>query len=239
MQDSTAIRTTNMKHATDTKVPARDDLWLQRDSPEVYWMLRAVETDDPAAYAWLRERSAVLYLFTRAAAGDRTAAAAFGPGHPLEMDDLFGLIRHDDRAHWLGDRHPELHLLFEAVQGDDAALRRLKRKKAPLGRLAEAVRARYRDFEAAPAEDPAPPAAPHAPGEIPEAAASDVGCLIGELHLSKGDYGRAVEAFGRSLEHTPTADAYEGRARAYRALAEQDERSALQLRRRAAAPAKG
>jgi hypothetical protein len=226
-----------MKHETDAQIPVRDDRWLERESPEVYWMLRAVEADDPAAYVWLRERSAVLYLFTRAVAGDRTAAAAFGPGHPLDLDDLVGLIRHDDRAHWLGDRHPELHLLFDAVQGDDGALRRLKRKKAPLGRLAEAVRARYRDFEAA--DDPPPAPAPHAPGEMPEAAASDVGCLIGELHLSKGDYRRAVEAFGRSLEVTPTPDAYEGRARAYRALAELDERRALELRRRAATPAKG
>jgi hypothetical protein len=223
-----------MKQDTDTPVPVRDDRWLERESPEVYWMLRAVENNDPAAYLWLRERSAVLYLFTRAVASDRTAAAAFGPGHPLDMDDLFGLIHHDDRAHWLGDRHPELHLLFDAMQGDDAALKRLKRKKAPLGRLAEDVRARYREFEAAPVEEP-PPAAPHAPGEMPDGAASDVGCLIGELHLSKGDFGRAIEAFGRSLAVTATADACEGRARAYRALADQDERRALELRQRAEA----
>jgi tetratricopeptide (TPR) repeat protein len=223
-----------MKHDPDTPVPDRDDRWLQRESPEVYWMLRAVETADPAAYLWLRERSAVLYLLTRAVAGDRTAAAAFDPGHPLDMDDLVGLIRHDDRAHWLGDRHPELHLLFDAIQGDDAALKRLKRKKAPLARLAEAVRARYEAFQAAPADDPPPPV-PHAPGEIPDAAASDVGCLIGELHLTKGDYGRAVEAFSRSLAVAATADAYEGRARAYRALAEDDERRAKELRQRAEA----
>jgi hypothetical protein len=219
-----------MKHDTDpTAPPVKDDRWLERESPEVYSMLRAVETDDPAAYAWLRDRSSALYLFTRAVAGDRTAAAAFGPGHPLDFDDLFGLIRHDDRAHWLGDRHPELHLLFDAVQGDDAALRRLRRKKAGLARLAEDVRDRYREYEAAEPEEP--PAAPAAePGEIPEAAASDVGCLIGELHLSKGDFERAVEAFSRSLDGTPTADAYEGRARAFRALAEADESRAQVLR---------
>jgi hypothetical protein len=225
-----------MKQQTDNPAPARDDRWLERESPEVYYMLRAVENGDKAAYDWLRERSSVLYLFTRAAAGDRTAAAAFGPGHPLDMDDLFGLIRHDDRAHWLGDRHPELHLLFDAVQGDEGALRRLKRKKACLGRLAEDVRARYRDYEAAPSEDAAP-SSPDSVGDIPGAAAADVGCLIGELHLSKRDYSRAVEAFGRALEGTPTADAYEGRARAYRGLAECDERRALEIRRATAAPA--
>jgi hypothetical protein len=229
---------TIMKNDTDTTAsPVKDDRWLERDSPEVYFMLRAVEADDPAAYAWLRARSAALYLFTRAVAGDRTAAGAFGPGHPLDLDDLFGLIRHDDRAHWLGDRHPELHLLFDAVQGDTAALRRLRRKKAALARLAEDVRDRFREYEAAEADTPAePPAPPVRPGEMPEAAAaSDVGCLIGELHLSKGDFERAVEAFGRSLDGTPTADAYEGRARAYRALAEEDERRAQVFRATATA----
>jgi hypothetical protein len=236
MLDPTAFRMSTMKHDTDTPAPAtKDDRWLERESPEVYSMLRAVEADDAAAYEWLRDRSAALYLFTRAVAGDRTAAAAFGPGLLVDLDDLFGLIRHDDRAHWLGDRHPELHLLFEAVQGDDAALRRLRRKKAGLARLAEDVRARYREYEAAPPEEPAAPPAP--PGEMPEAAAADVGCLIGELHLSKGDFARAAEAFSRSLEGTPTADAYEGRARAYRALADEDERRAGLIRAAAVARA--
>jgi len=54
--------------------------------------------------------------------------------------------------------------------------------------------------------------------------AADTACLIGELHLSKGDYAKAVEAFSRAIRSAPTPDAYEGRARAYRALAEADER---------------
>jgi tetratricopeptide (TPR) repeat protein len=225
-----------MKNHSETPTAAvRDDRWLEQESPEVYSMLRAVESDDAAAYDWLRARSSVLYLFTRAVAGDRMAAAAFEPGHPLDMDDLFGLIRHDDRAHWLGDRHPELHLLFDAIQGDGAALRRLKRKKASLGRLAEAVRVRYVAYEAAPTQEDAAPAPPP-DGELPGAAAADVGCLIGELHLSKGDFERAAEAFSRALEGRPTADAYEGRARAYRALAELDESRALVLRRSATVP---
>jgi hypothetical protein len=63
-----------------------------------------------------------------------------------------------------------------------------------------------------------------------EAVAADVSCLIGEQHLRDGDPAKAVEAFTRSLEGEPTADAYAGRARAYRALADADDRQARELR---------
>jgi hypothetical protein len=63
-----------------------------------------------------------------------------------------------------------------------------------------------------------------------ESVTADTACLIGELHLSKGDYAKAVEAFSRSIHSSPTADAHEGRAKAYRALAEADERRADKLR---------
>src|SRR5262249_49953977 len=56
--------------------------------------------------------------------------------------------------------------------------------------------------------------------------AADVSCLIAELHLSKGDFDRAVEAFSRAIDNQPTPDAYYGRARAYRGLAERDEKRA-------------
>ena len=56
-------------------------------------------------------------------------------------------------------------------------------------------------------------------------------------HLDGLDYVRldvsdakAIEAFTRALESNPTADVYEGRAQAYRALAEADERKARELR---------
>jgi tetratricopeptide (TPR) repeat protein len=216
-----------MKHTTDEPIPTRDDGWLQRECPEAWHMLRAVEGDD-TAFAWLKEKGAALYLFTRAVAGDRRAAAALVPGHGLDLDDLFGMICHYDLAHWLGERHPELYLLFEAIKGDEAALRRLKRRKAPLARLAESVAGLYLHYQQeGPPEEPDP--AP-SDGDIPGPAAADVGCLIGELHLSKGDYERAVEAFTRSLESAPTADACEGRASAYRALAERDEQRARELR---------
>jgi uncharacterized protein HemY len=69
---------------------------------------------------------------------------------------------------------------------------------------------------------------PHADDVSPESAA-DVSCLIGEQHLRDGEFAKAVEAFTRSLETEPSADAYAGRARAHRALAEADERAAQGL----------
>jgi tetratricopeptide (TPR) repeat protein len=56
--------------------------------------------------------------------------------------------------------------------------------------------------------------------------AADAACLVGELHLQKGDFKKAIEAFTRALENHATPDAYQGRAQAYRALAERDEREA-------------
>jgi hypothetical protein len=64
------------------------------------------------------------------------------------------------------------------------------------------------------------------PHTITGEAAADVSCLIGALHLRKGDYTQAVEAFTRAIESRPTPDAYRGRATAYRGLADADEREA-------------
>jgi hypothetical protein len=214
-----------MTHDPDNPVALRDDHWLERESSEVYHMLRAVEGDE-AAFAWLRARSTALYLFTRALAGDRKAAEALAPDHHLDLEDLFGLICHDGLLHWLGERRPELQLLFAAITGDENALRRLRRQKTVLARLAEGVRERYQAYAAAP---PEPPPLETTAG-ITEGTAADVGCLIGELHLSRGDFEKAVEAFSRSIEGMATPDAYEGRARAYRALAERDELRARELR---------
>jgi tetratricopeptide (TPR) repeat protein len=67
--------------------------------------------------------------------------------------------------------------------------------------------------------------------DMPEAAAADVSLLIGEMHLKTREYAKAVEAFTRSIEANPAAaDEYEGRSRAYRALADEDERKAKELR---------
>ncbi len=66
-------------------------------------------------------------------------------------------------------------------------------------------------------------ATPHGFGQNEGA---DAACLVGELHLKRGEYQKAVEAFSRAIENHPTADAYQGRAQAYRGLAADDEREA-------------
>jgi len=62
--------------------------------------------------------------------------------------------------------------------------------------------------------------------------AADAACLIGEMHLRQGDHTRAIDAFTRAIQSSPTADAYEGRAKAYRGLAFEDEGQARELRRK-------
>jgi hypothetical protein len=199
------------------------DAWLREESPEVYHLVRAV-AGDAESQRWLEARGQALGLFARAAAGDRSALAVFRDGGPDDLDDLCGALATFDRSSWLSEHNPDLHLLVEAVKGDDDSLRRLKRKRAALSRLAEAVRGPYADRCA---DDP--PAAPVAPTSAAPDGAADVGCLVGEMHLRQGDYTRAVEAFSRAIEGRPTADAYQGRARAYHALAQDDERRAREL----------
>ncbi len=65
-----------------------------------------------------------------------------------------------------------------------------------------------------------------APETFTRIEAADAACLVGELHLQKGNFEKAIEAFTRALDNHPTPDAYQGRAQAYRALAERDERIA-------------
>jgi hypothetical protein len=78
------------------------------------------------------------------------------------------------------------------------------------------------------------PEAPESDGRTQDLAgsAADAACLIGEMHLRQGDHGRAIEAFTRAIESRPTADAYEGRAKAFRGLAFEDEGRARELRRK-------
>jgi hypothetical protein len=60
---------------------------------------------------------------------------------------------------------------------------------------------------------------------------ADTACLVGEMHLSKGEHQKAIEAFSRAIEVRATVDAYEGRAKAFRALALLDELAAQKLPR--------
>jgi hypothetical protein len=62
--------------------------------------------------------------------------------------------------------------------------------------------------------------------EISRTSAAEAAVLVGELHLRKGDYAKAIAAFTQAIENGPTTDAYQGRADAYRGLAEQDEEKA-------------
>jgi tetratricopeptide (TPR) repeat protein len=216
----------------DKQALTQDEAWLEQENPEIYYVLRGTR-GDADALRWLEAKGDGLYLFTQAVRGDKHALERLHSGTPLELDDLFDTVCHCEVGHWLSEHAPELHLLFESVRGDEAALRRLRRKKASLARVAEAFRDLYRDYQC---EDDGAAPEPDSPSggmaEITEGAAADVGCLIGEMHLNNGEYEKAVEAFSRALEGTPTADAYEGRARAYRGLAEADERRALDLRAR-------
>ena len=67
--------------------------------------------------------------------------------HPAtKLTDLFDTIAHCDVEEWLNENHTEMHRLFAFVRGDDTALRGLKQRKAVCKRVAEIVRAKYRDY---------------------------------------------------------------------------------------------
>jgi tetratricopeptide (TPR) repeat protein len=202
------------------------DGWLREDYPDLFHMLRALEGDE-GAFVWLENKSAALALFTRAIAGDRKALTGLQASVAVELKDLHGTIDNGDPAEWLRERRPELQMLFDAIKGDDTILRRLKRKKASLGKVALVMRELYQKYGL---DDEPADLAGRSTGVMDGGEAADVGCLIGEMHLSKGDYAKAVEAFTRSLESNPTADAYAGRAKAYRALALADDLQAQALR---------
>ena len=199
----------------------RHDGWLGEAYPEVHYTLLAVEAD-AAALAWLEANSKGLALFARAHAGDRKALQALQAGEVRELDDLFEIIDNEDLTRWLEQRHPEFHELFLAVQGEDA-LKRLKRKKSGLGKLAHAMRQLHEKYLHRTREE-------RVREDFDGGAAADMRCLVGEMHLNNGEYHKAIEAFTRALQSNPTADVYEGRARAYRALADEDERKARGLR---------
>ena len=102
-------------------------------------------------------------------------------------------------------------------------------EKAPKGKYPKVTKREGRSPPQYPDEDEDPDEEDDAE-PLQGAAAADAACLVGEMHLNKGDHERAVEAFTRAIENNPTADAYQGRAQAYRALALQDERRAEELR---------
>jgi len=201
------------------------DFWLKEENPDLYSMLQALD-GSLEAQAWLVNKSPGLSVFTRAIAGDKHAPEELEQLDVQELDYVHGAILNCDQTQWLAERSPELGLLFEALKGDDEALKHLKHKKKTWGKLAERLRLLFQR------SDEAPPAA-LTPGPVPlteEGVQADVGLLVGEYHLQRKEYAQAVEAFTRAIATSPTPDAYDGRARAYIALAQEDERRALQLR---------
>jgi tetratricopeptide (TPR) repeat protein len=204
--------------AMNKKTPSRADGWLEQAYPQVHHLLLALDGDE-LARDWLKENSQGVSLLVRALQGKPKALAALHAGEPAEMDDLFDLIDNDDLTRFLDERRPDLARLFQAI--------RIGRTPThPNGgrpehrRLAGVVHDLYQLWcNSRSGERP-----------IDNGSASDVGCLIGEMHLKAGEYEKAIEAFTRAIATKAEADLYEGRASAFRALADADERNALKLR---------
>jgi hypothetical protein len=202
--------------------PPERTSWLEQAYPQMHYLVLALD-GDPGAPAWLEANSHGMARFTRALAGEKPALASLQNGAAEELDDLFEVIDNEDLSSWLAERRPELHLLFEAIKGDDPSAAQLKTTKPSYARLVPALREVHERFLRK-------TGAPHEMTE--NGTVADMGCLIGEMHLRQGEYVKAVEAFTRAIETQPAPDLFEGRARAYRGMAEQDESAAALLRQR-------
>jgi tetratricopeptide (TPR) repeat protein len=196
--------------------------WLEQAYPQMHFLLLAVDDDDRAT-RWLQKNSPGVALFARTLAGDQEALDRLEHGSNGELDDLFELIDNEDLVHWLEQRQPILHLLFEAIQGNDDAVGQVKRRKAAYAQLIGPLRKIHEAYVEKTL---------NGNGEFEGGAAADMGCLIGEMHLRQGEYEKAIEAFTRAIDTQPAADLYEGRARAYHGLAAQDEANARTMRQR-------
>jgi tetratricopeptide (TPR) repeat protein len=200
-----------------------NDTQLAQGDPAARHLLAALGGNKDSL-SWLDHHHKGLSVFARALTnGGSKGLDGLKALDPAAWDELFDTVCNDGLEQALKDRHPDVYLLFEAVKGDEEALAQLKRKKRSYGKLVEVIREAHEKYLLSSAEEVGKDC-------IPSSAAADVGCLIGELHLSKGEYHKAIEAFSRAIENEPTADVYEGRARAYRALAEQDEQKAASMK---------
>jgi tetratricopeptide (TPR) repeat protein len=172
--------------------------------------------------AWLEQHRPGLACLTRSLNGGPKARQRLTELTVEQWDHVFEAVVSEELGPHLRGTHNEVSLLFAAVRGDEGAIQHLHKHKPSFFALAGIIReAHERSLAGA--------AVPHN-GEIDDSEAADVGCLIGEMHLSKGEYQKAVEAFTRAIDNAPTADALEGRARAYHALAAEDEVQAARLR---------
>ncbi len=207
-----------MKQVGDTQAAEITLDWLKNDEPEIYHLLRALD-GDLDALRWLKLRGDGLFLLVEALTGAKEAVDALENRPAAKLVDLFDTISHGNTDEWLREHHAELHSLFAFVRGDDTAFRGVKHNRATLKRVAEIAREKYRNYRE---EDIDGTASSY--GVV-----SDVGCLIGEMHLNNREYQKAIEAFTRALGSDPTPDAFTGRARAYRALADLDDVAATEL----------
>jgi tetratricopeptide (TPR) repeat protein len=195
--------------------------WLEDAYPQMHFLLLALDGDEPAR-RWLADNSSGVALLTRVLEGEPRALAHLDEGKPIDLDDLFELIDNEDLVAWLSERRPELHLLFDAIQGNHDSLGQLKRRKPDYLRLVAPFRKLHETFVQK---------TRNGNGLIEGGVvAADMSCLIGEMHLRDGDYEKAIEAFSRAIESQPAPDLFEGRARAYRGLAERDEQRARGMR---------
>jgi tetratricopeptide (TPR) repeat protein len=199
------------------------DVQLTQDDPAARHLLQALGGSKDSL-SWLELHKKGLSVFARALSNGRNKGLeSLKALDEAAWDELFDTVCNDGLEEALKDEHPDVYLLFEAVKGDDEALGRLKRKKPSYGKMVETIREAHERYLSANSEEVGQDC-------IPSSAAADVGCLIGELHLNKGEYPKAIEAFTRAIENQPTADAYEGRAKAHRALAAHDEQKAAELK---------
>lgn len=202
--------------------PPEPPSWLEQAFPQIHYLLLALDGEELAA-RWLADNSHGVALLTRALAGEKQALSGLENGHAADLDDLFELIDNDDLGAWLRERRPEVHLLLEAIKGDESAKAHLQSKKPMFAKLVPTLRRVHGRFRARNG---------NGEGLIEDDAVADMGCLIGEMHLRQEEYEKAVEAFTRAIDTHPAPDVFEGRARAYRLLAERDENAATLLRQR-------
>ncbi len=192
---------------------------IEQAFPQARHLLHALDGDG-RAQSWLDANSPGTAMLARLLAGDASVLSRMTNGAPGKMDDLFEMVDNDDVARLLEGRNAALHQLFAAMRGDEAAAKALKRSSPEYHRHLKGLRQAHERFLTQSGPDPL------------EESAADMGCLVGEMHLAQGEYEKAIEAFTRAIETTPSADLHEGRARAYRGLAEQDIERAQLMRSR-------
>ena len=193
---------------------------VEQAFPQVRYLLLSLDGHAEARH-WLEANSPGTALLARLLGGEGAALAKMNNGSLAHLDDLFEMVDNDDLGRFLQMRHPSLHLLFTALRGEADAARTLKRTSPAYHRHLAGLRETHERFLAHDAAE-----------EFGESAA-DMGCLVGEMHLNQGEYEKAIEAFSRAIEATPSADLYEGRARAFKGLAEQDMERAQLIRQAA------